>query len=739
VKRRVIIGLSVLAITVVTLLLLAGWVSARPAAQPLLQPRLIDAQSRYLSSGGGTLAQGGAPTAVSYQGQVKVGGSPYDGTGYFKFAVVDSAGSTSYWSNDGSSVAGSEPANAVELTVVSGLFNVLLGDTSLPNMTQALSAGAFSGPERYLRAWFSSDDVTFQLLTPDRRIAAAPYALQAEEAANADTVDGMEGATLEESAEIDADVATHAGIANAHHAPYTDDRAFAAVLENDGSGSGLDADLLDGQHASAFSAAAHDHASSYWKVSGNPGTDPNTHFLGTTDNASLTLAVNKAAAVRIDTAGNVGVGTDAPTERLTARGSALILGEDDPVARDYITDTLDHPFSVFVSGKYAYVASRDNDRLAIFDVSDPDNVVARGYTSANLSSPESVYVSGQYAYVASRDNDRLAIFDVSDPGSIVAKGYTSTNLIWPESVYVSGQYAYVASSLYHRLAIFDVSDPDNIVARGYTSANLDEPVSVYVSGQYAYVACRRNHRLAIFDVSDPDNIVARGYTSANLDYPQSVYVSGQYAYVASLFNDRLAIFDVSDPDNIVARGHTSANLFAPTSVYVCGQYAYVASFENDRLAIFDVSDPGNIVARGYTSANLDGPYSVYVSGKYAYLASFGNDRLAIFELNHLESPTLQTGNLQSAYLDVTDNAIVGNNLHVQGGLNVGPGGALLGGDLGVQGHLQVRGDCIQFPTISGAAPPAADCNQAKEYGRVVVRTDGTVNLYVCTATGWVGK
>jgi len=121
------------------------------------------------------------------------------------------------------------------------------------------------------------------------------------------------------------------------------------------------------------------------------------------------------------------------------------------------------------------------------------------------------------------------------------------------------------------------------------------------------------------------------------------------------------------------------------------------------------------------------------------VASHTNDRLAIFELNHLESPTLETGNLQSGYLDVTDNAIVGNNLYVQGGLNVGPGGALVGGDLGVEGHLQVRGQYVQFPTISGAAPPAADCDDASEYGRVVVRTDGAVNLYVCTDSGWVGK
>ncbi len=45
---------------------------------------------------------GGSPTVVSYQGEVRVSGTPYAGDGFFKFAVVNSAGDTTYWSNDGS-------------------------------------------------------------------------------------------------------------------------------------------------------------------------------------------------------------------------------------------------------------------------------------------------------------------------------------------------------------------------------------------------------------------------------------------------------------------------------------------------------------------------------------------------------------------------------------------------------------------------------------------------------------
>jgi 6-phosphogluconolactonase (cycloisomerase 2 family) len=225
-----------------------------------------------------------------------------------------------------------------------------------------------------------------------------------------------------------------------------------------------------------------------------------------------------------------------------------------------------------------------------------------------------------------------------------------------------------------------IKGEDNPIARGTSSTNLDGPQSVYVSGKYAYVASGNNNTLAIFDVSDPMNIVAKGYTSTNLNNPVSMYVSGKYAYVTSWYSSTLAIFDVSDPNAIVAKGFTNTNLSGPQSVYVSGKYAYVASHDNSRLAIFDVSDPNTIVAKGYTGTNLNGPYSVYVSGKYAYVAFYDNDRLAIFEVNNLETPTLATGNLASGGLDVTDNAIIGDNLYVQGGLNVGPGGTLLDGE-----------------------------------------------------------
>ena len=82
------------------------------------------------------------PQLINYHGRVTAGGLNFNGSGQFKFAIVNADGTTSYWSNDRTSTAGSEPAAAVMLSVSNGNYSVLLGDTTLPNMA-AIPAGLF--------------------------------------------------------------------------------------------------------------------------------------------------------------------------------------------------------------------------------------------------------------------------------------------------------------------------------------------------------------------------------------------------------------------------------------------------------------------------------------------------------------------------------------------------------------------------------------------------------------------
>ncbi len=125
-----------------------------------------------------TVLHAQVPQFINYQGRVAVGTVNFDGSGLFKFALVNTNGSTTYWSNDGTSTAGSQPTSAVALTVAKGLYSVLLGDTALANMA-AIPASVFANADVRLRVWFNDGTNGSQLLTPDQRIAAVGYAIMA--------------------------------------------------------------------------------------------------------------------------------------------------------------------------------------------------------------------------------------------------------------------------------------------------------------------------------------------------------------------------------------------------------------------------------------------------------------------------------------------------------------------------------------------------------------------------------
>lgn len=61
-----------------------------------------------------------------------------------------------------------------------------------------------------------------------------------------------------------------------------------------------------------------------WLLSGNTGTTPGTDFLGTTDARDLVVKTNNTEWMRVTSAGNVGIGTAAPSQRLNVVGNSLV-------------------------------------------------------------------------------------------------------------------------------------------------------------------------------------------------------------------------------------------------------------------------------------------------------------------------------------------------------------------------------------------------------------------------------
>jgi len=154
--------------------------------------------------------------------------------------------------------------------------------------------------------------------------------------------------------------------------------------------------------------------------------------------------------------------------------------------------------SVFVSGNYAYLtpgAGFTLRGLEIVNITDPANPTHTGFLQdgtggAVMDYPTSVFVSGNYAYVTSRNSNALEIVDVSNPAAPVHTGKIvhgdgGALLQGAQRVVVSGNYAYVTSSTSNALEIVDVSNPAvpvhaGSIADGQGGAVIFSPKAVAV-------------------------------------------------------------------------------------------------------------------------------------------------------------------------------------------------------------------------------------------------------------------
>lgn len=235
------------------------------------------------------------PQLINYQGRITVGGTNYDATGSFKFALVNTTGTVNYWANDGT--ASGQPATGVSLAVSKGLYSVLLGDTTVSGMTTAIGSTVFNNSDVRLRVWFS-DGSGYQQLTPDQRIAAVGYALVA--------------ATVSDGAITSTKLAT-AAVTSTHLATGSvgaSQIASGAVGSTQLATSAVGATQLASGAVTAAKLGASSVGSSaldltglttvLWKAGGNSGTTAGTHFLGTTDNVALELKANSVRALRLE-------------------------------------------------------------------------------------------------------------------------------------------------------------------------------------------------------------------------------------------------------------------------------------------------------------------------------------------------------------------------------------------------------------------------------------------------------
>ena len=235
---------------------------------------------------------GPTPGVISYQGRVQIGGKAFSGTGYFKFALVNQAGTHAFWSNDGTGLvtAPFTPTTPVTLSVSSGVFHIGLGDTSVSGMTAPITSTHVMTADRSLRVWFNDGSSHgWQQLTPDISLAAVPYIL------NADTIARGAG-TLTVATTNDVSVPAHTHAVTSSSNPG----AASAILAST-AGGGLTLQTL---------------------------TLPDVGWMGNSG-ATARLYFDSAAATDYAyfSGANVGIGTTAPTQKLEISGGQLLMSD----------------------------------------------------------------------------------------------------------------------------------------------------------------------------------------------------------------------------------------------------------------------------------------------------------------------------------------------------------------------------------------------------------------------------
>ena len=213
--------------------------------------------------------------------------------------VIDPPGGeaavVTHWSNDGTSVSGSQPLNSVSLPVSGGAFTVVLGDLTSLAM-QNLDASVFARPGLRLRIWFNDGLHGFSRLEPAQLITPTPYASHARGVAWTNVTDVPAGFTnfvqyagpglslVSNTVGIASNAVTTAMLAS--NAVTTGEIANGTVVRED-----LAPSLLTG---------------AFWTLSGNARvTDTNNPastnaFLGTTDNFPLNFHVRNVRALRLE-------------------------------------------------------------------------------------------------------------------------------------------------------------------------------------------------------------------------------------------------------------------------------------------------------------------------------------------------------------------------------------------------------------------------------------------------------
>jgi hypothetical protein len=215
-----------------TILLLVAMMSGNASAQPL---------------------NATVGTGFAYQGKLMDGGSPANGAYDLQFALYNAL--------SGGTQVGSTITDT-NVAVTAGLFTVQLD-----------FGNVFDGTALYLEIGvrLGGSSGAFTTLAPRQPLSATPYSQYSIQATNANLLNNQNAAYYQNASNINSGtlgVNYYDSYANLSAAGYLGNAVNNLALNNGVLQNTLNADLLDGLHASSFALAGHNHWGETWTGSG---------------------------------------------------------------------------------------------------------------------------------------------------------------------------------------------------------------------------------------------------------------------------------------------------------------------------------------------------------------------------------------------------------------------------------------------------------------------------------------
>ena len=328
-----------------------------------------------------------------------------------------------------------------------------------------------------------------------------------------------------------------------------------------------------------------------------------------------------------------------------------------------------------ISGNYAFItnntatANNSANTVTVVDISNPVSPIA--VASTTIDSPYGIAISGKYAYVTSNALGTLSVLDISNPLAPVVVASTTVGTS-PRYLAISGKYAYVANYGSNNVSTVDISNPlaPTVV---YTAGTDNTPYDIAISGRYAYVTCYSSGNVYVLDLQFPHEPggVAAYIVSAN---PRRVAVAGHYVYVTHYGSNNMSVVDIdSEVTKKVANVYVGTNAFG---IAIVGHYAYVGASNSLMISNF-----GGATFNGLSAGSIESSALRITGNLAAYGKATIGDSLSVGNGGIMTSGGLSVVSggvfISSSTPTITTNTLyaLGSDLYWNGS-KVGSGGGL---------------------------------------------------------------